>query len=251
LLTPQGKILFDFFVVAAEHGYFLDAAQAIAEDLVKRLTFYKLRSKVDIAYPVAGREIAAIWGAMKAPPPAISVYQDPRFPELGARLIAKRGGLAALAGELGCDVADEDDYHAHRIALGVPEGGRDYAYGDAFPHEACFDQLHGVDFDKGCYVGQEVVSRMEHRGTARKRIVIVEGAAAMPDGGADITAGSAVIGILGSVSGRKGIALVRLDRAAQALAAGHKILAGRSVLTISRPPWARYDVPVEGESGSA
>ena len=90
---------------------------------------------------------------------------------------------ATNAAELGCDAARRSRLSRHAHQLGVPEGGRDYAFGDAFPHEALFDQLNGVDFKKGCYVGQEVVSRMEHRGTARKRIVPVEGDAPLPASG--------------------------------------------------------------------
>ena len=118
-------------------------------------------------------------------------------------------------------------YHAHRIALGVPEGGRDFLFGDAFPHEALMDQLHGVDFDKGCYVGQEVVSRMQHRGTARSRIVplvYLDGFATEP--GVEVTAGERVIGKAGTGANGRGLALLRLDRAADALAAGETIRAG-------------------------
>ena len=130
-------------------------------------------------------------------------YADPRLAALGFRLVLPKGDLAAL----GCDPASEADYHAIRISHGVPEGGRDYGFGEAFPHEALFDQLNGVDFAKGCYVGQEVVSRMEHRGTARKRIVPVEGEAPLPLSGTNVEADGVAIGTLGSVSGSSGLAL--------------------------------------------
>ena len=136
-------------------------------------------------------------------PTGTIVYADPRLPELGFRLLVPKGTSAA---DLGCEPSGEADYHALRIGLGVPEGGRDYAFGDAFPHEALFDQLNGVDFAKGCYVGQEVVSRMEHRGTARKRIVPVEGVSALPAPGTSIEAAGVPIGTLGSVSGAAGLA---------------------------------------------
>ncbi len=132
-----------------------------------------------------------------------------------------------------------------RIKLGVPEGGRDYAFGDTFPHEALFDQLNGVDFKKGCYVGQEVVSRMEHRGLARKRIVPVEGdaAAAVPwHGGrggrrADRRRSA-------RSSGASGLALIRLDRAEEALAKGSALKAGEVRITLRQPAFARFSVPV-------
>ena len=130
-----------------------------------------------------------------------------------------------------------------RIRLGVPEGGRDYDFGDTFPHEALFDQLNGVDFTKGCYVGQEVVSRMQHRGTARKRIVPVEGEAPLPASGTSIEAGGVPIGALGSVSGASGLALIRLDRAEEALARGKTLTAGGVKIALRRPSFARFAVP--------
>ena len=150
--------------------------------------------------------------------------------------------------DLGCALVTEADYHARRIALGVPEGGRDYAYGDAFPHEALFDQLNGVDFKKGCYVGQEVVSRMEHRGTARKRIVGVEGEGPLPASGTEITAGGKPIGTLGSVGGASGLALLRLDRAEEAKAAGLPLRAGDVTVAVRIPAWARFKTPAPAAS---
>jgi folate-binding protein YgfZ len=153
---------------------------------------------------------------------------------------------AAALADIGCAVAPESDYHALRIALGVPEGGRDYAFGDTFPHEALFDQLNGVDFAKGCFVGQEVVSRMEHRGTARKRIVPVEGEAELPAPGTSVEADGAVIGALGSVGGSAALALVRLDRAELAVTGGKQITAGGVRLKLRRPSFARFAVPTVG-----
>ena len=142
------------------------------------------------------------------------------------------------------DVKPEDDFHAHRIALGIPEGGRDFAFDDAFPHEADMDQLGGVDFRKGCYIGQEVVSRTQHRATARTRIVPVriEGST---EAGTEIVAGEKTIGTLGSVAGARGIALVRIDRVDDALQAGLPLKAGDAVLTLEKPDWARFRFPGE------
>ena len=171
LLSPQGKILFDFFAVPDGDGFLIDVAEDKAAELMKRLGFYRLRAAVEIA-AAPSLAVAAAWGGPPRLPEGAIAYADPRLPELGFRLLVPK---ATNAADLGCEPSGEVDYHALRIRLGVPEGGRDYAFGDAFPHEALFDQLNGVDFAKGCYVGQEVVSRMEHRGTARKRIVPVAG----------------------------------------------------------------------------
>jgi folate-binding protein YgfZ len=142
------------------------------------------------------------------------------------------------------------EYHARRIELGVPEGGLDFAYGDTFPHEALMDLLGGVDFRKGCYVGQEVVSRMEHRGTARTRIVpvVLEGPA--PALGTEVAAGGKTLGRMGSSAGRHGLALLRLDRVDDALATGAPLAAGGATLTLApRPEW--WTAPWPGERAVA
>lgn len=239
LLTPQGKILFDFFVVADGEDLLLDIARDKAAELAKRLGFYKLRAAVEIAEEPA-LSVAVVWGGTPRLPDGAIVYADPRLAELGVRAILPAGTGAA---DLGCEAVSAEDYHAHRIGLGVPEGGRDYVFGEAFPHEALLDQLGGVDFTKGCFVGQEVVSRMEHRGTARRRIVPVEGDGPLPAPGTSVEAGSVSLGTLGSVSGGKGLAMLRLDRAEEALARGEALTAGGVTLTLRRPSFARFAIP--------
>jgi tRNA-modifying protein YgfZ len=238
LLSPQGKILFDFFVVAADGRYLVDVAKDKAAELVKRLVFYRLRAKVEIAEEPA-RVVVACWGGPPLPEGVIA-YPDPRLPELGLRILLPAGASAAA---LGCSPASEADYDALRIKLGVPEGGQDYGFGETFPHEALFDQLNGVDFVKGCYVGQEVVSRMEHRGTARRRIVPLEGEAPLPAPGSSVEAAGVPIGSLGSVSGASGLALVRLDRAEEALGRGTHLMVGGVKVRLRRPSFARFSVP--------
>jgi folate-binding protein YgfZ len=166
-------------------------------------------------------------------------YPDPRLPELGFRCIAP----AHAAVPVGAEPADAAAYEAHRIALGVPSGGRDFAYGDAFPHEADLDQLHGVDFQKGCYVGQEVVSRMEHRGSARNRVVPVSLDGAAPATGSAVTAAGRSVGVMGSVSAGRALAMLRLDRVDEALAGGAPLMAGEVELRLVKPAWARFAFP--------
>ena len=238
LLSPQGKILFDFFVVPSGGGYVIDAPKDTLGELAKRLSFYRLRA--DVAIEEAPEfAVAALWNGALAPPAGAIVYADPRLAELGMRVLLPDG---ISVDDLACATAPTEDYHAHRIALGVPQGGRDYAYGDAFPHEALFDQLNGVDFKKGCYVGQEVVSRMEHRGTARKRIVPIAGNAAL-ESGIEIMAGDLPAGEIGSVDGTRGLALLRLDRAAKAEAQGIPLRAGETTITLHLPAFATFELP--------
>jgi folate-binding protein YgfZ len=246
LLSPQGKILFDFFILPGHDGYLLDGAKSESEALRQRLAFYRLRAEVKIEEEPA-LKVAASWGDTAPPklPPSAHIFADPRLASLGFRLLLPAD---AKLTELGCAVASERDYHAHRIALGVPEGGRDYAFGDSFPHEALFDQLDGVDFDKGCFVGQEVVSRMQHRGTTRKRIVGVEGETDLPGPGAEILAGDMPIGTLGSVDGKSGLALIRLDRAEDAKAKGAPLRAGAVGVSLRIPKWAHFQIPAAAAS---
>jgi len=239
LLAPQGKILFDFFVVATDGGYLLDISKEKAGELAKRLGFYRLRANVEIVEEPS-LAVAAAWGGKPRLFHDAVAYPDPRLPELGVRIILP---ASANVAELGCTSASEDDYDIHRIRLGVPEGGLDYGFGEAFPHEALFDQLNGVDFAKGCYVGQEVVSRMEHRGTARRRVVPIEGEAPLPSPGSGIEVGNMPIGTIGSVSGASGLALVRLDRAEEALSRGIPLMAAGVKLKLRRPSFAKFSVP--------
>src|SRR5271168_2162474 len=223
LLTPQGKILFDFLVVRlpADRGaaFALDCAATQAADLARRLSFYKLRAKVAISDESADHCVLAYWGGEPENAPGGIVYADPRAAELGWREILPRAKGVAI-GE-----AALSDYDALRISLGVPKGGVDFVYADAFPHEANLDLLQGVDFEKGCYVGQEVVSRMQHRGGARKRVVRVKLDGRAPAVGTAIVDGELPVGTLGGASGREALALVRFDRVEEAVAAGRPLKA--------------------------
>ncbi|WP_439573453.1 CAF17-like 4Fe-4S cluster assembly/insertion protein YgfZ [Phreatobacter sp.] len=238
LLTPQGKIVADFLIVAAPEnlggGFHLDLPKVLAPDLVRKLTFYRLRARVLIEDQSDQVGVTAFWGGAEAPVVGGMLYRDPRHEDLGWRMIAP------LPMEL---VSDAGAFQAHRIGLGIPEGGRDFSYGDAFPHEADMDQFAGVDFAKGCYVGQEVVSRMEHRGTARTRIVPVTYADHAPMEGADVMAGDRAVGMMGSSAEGRGLAKLRLDRVEEALAAGQTLSAGGIALTLVKPDWARFSVP--------
>jgi tRNA-modifying protein YgfZ len=248
LLTPQGKIIADFIVAADDGALLLDCPREVAGTLADRLKFYKLRAKVTIEDLSAALAVMAFWDGT-ATPGGIS-YIDPRLPALGRRTIVDPSQAPQVAAQAGADLVSAGAYETHRIALGVPRGGIDFAYGDAFPHEADMDQLNGVDFDKGCYVGQEVVSRVQHRGTARNRIVPVSSSAEpLPGAGTPVMAGDKQIGQTGSASGGRGLAMLRLDRLADAEAAGVPLIAGGVTLFAHKPDWARFAVP--GEKGNS
>src|SRR3954469_11835414 len=229
LLTPQGKIMVDMIVAeaAAEDGggFFLDVPRALTRTLADRLGFYKLRAKVTVEDLSDALGVMAAWNGTGATDAALC-YADPRLPQLGMRCILPAEVVAEAAGELGATLTDASTYEAHRIALGIPGGGLDFNYSDAFPHEADMDQLGGVDFEKGCYVGQEVVSRVEHRNSARSRVVPIVYDDYAPSSGLPVMAGEKQVGMLGSTAGGNGLALLRLDRVADALASATPLSAG-------------------------
>lgn len=229
LLTPQGKILFEFLVSRTETGVRLETSAEQAPALLKRLTLYKLRAPITLALDTetaVAVSFDAIGGALL----------DVRFATSGAPAYRVYGtaGIADTEGRV----------DAARIAAGIAVSGADYALQDAFPHDILLDRNGGLSFRKGCYVGQEVVSRMQHRGTARRRVVTVEGASDLPASGTAITAGGKPIGTLGSVAGRSGLAIVRIDKVGDALASRTDILADDVTLTLALPSWTGLAFPV-------
>jgi folate-binding protein YgfZ len=234
LLSPQGKILFEFFLVRSGDGFLLETRRELAEGLVKRLSMYRLRAKAEIGDRSADYRVLVAWGTADKLPRDALCYRDPRLGELGVRVLASAHGDVGLA-----EPATAEAWHHHRIGLGVPESVRDYPLGDTFPHEADFDLLNGVSFTKGCFIGQEVVSRMHNRATVKRRVVPIEAHAILAPG-AVITAGKAAIGAVGSVAGRLALAMLRLDRAAEARARGEALLAGGAEIRLRAPTWAPH-----------
>ena len=251
LLTPQGKIIADFIIAeaAAEDGggFFLDCPRALVPTLVERLNFYKLRAKAIVEDLSEVLGVMAAWAGARETEYGLC-YADPRLPALGMRLMLPPHLAAEAAGDLGATLTAPEAYEAYRIALGVPRGGADFMYGDAFPHEADMDQLAGVDFDKGCYVGQEVVSRVQHRASARSRVVPIVYDDFAPMNGLPVMAGEKEIGVLGATANGRGLALLRLDRVADAQAAGVPLTAGGITVRPVKPDWARFDWPQETAS---
>lgn len=242
LLTPQGKILFDFLISRTDAGLRLECRRDIAHDFLKRLMLYRLRAKVELS--LEEKDVTVSWGVAS---PRIeddpNTVVDRRFPE---ELKVLRRYADASPGD-----TDLEEWTRLRIAQGIAESGSDYELGDAFPHDILFDQNNGVGLRKGCYVGQEVVSRMQHRGTARRRLVIVNAEAPLPPPGSAVTADGRSIGTLGTVSGEEGLAIIRIDRAGEAMDAGSPILAGDVPLTLRLPAYAKFPLTgsAEGEAG--
>src|SRR5580692_1053915 len=238
LLTPQGKIIADFLVTEAPSGhgggFLIDCPRALAQTLADKFGIYKLRAKVAVENLSDSLGVIAAWDGDFAIKPDLA-FADPRADALGWRILAPSELAQRLADLIGADLVDATAYEAHRIALGAPRGGLDFIYGDAFPHETNMDRLHGVDFDKGCFVGQEVVSRMQHRGTARTRTVrlLLDGPA--PEAGSAITAGDKSVGTMGSAADGHALALIRIDRASEALDAGTPLTAGGLSIRIADP----------------
>jgi tRNA-modifying protein YgfZ len=251
LLTPQGKIITDFIVTAAPAesggGFFLDTPRAQAKPLVDRLNLYKLRAKVLIEDLSDVLGVVAVWDGNGKTGNGLC-YADPRLPVLGMRVMLPPHLAGATAAELGARLVDPSEYEAYRIALGIPRGGLDFSYSDAFPHEADMDQLGGVDFAKGCYVGQEVVSRMEHRGIARTRAVPVRYEGAAPQAGAAVVAGDRQVGTIGSAAAGNAIALLRLDRVADAMTRGEPLTADGVKVRLIKPGWAQFAFPGENKA---
>ncbi|HEY4848257.1 MAG TPA: folate-binding protein [Methylocella sp.] len=234
LLTPQGKLLFDFFVVplpeGPEAGYLIDCADEQTADLVKQLNLHKMRAKIAIEDKSEKFGVAAIVGGEVPAGLQGLIYRDMRAPHMGLRVIVPRGDALAKL-----DRAEASRYEAHRIAQGVPKGGVDFRYGDAFVHDVNLDLMNGVDFKKGCYVGQEVVARVHYRNSARKRIVRIHFDGPAPARGTQITAGETTIGQVGSTAGTEGLAMVRLDRLEEARAAGVALKAGDVAVDVTLP----------------
>ncbi|OBZ96464.1 aminomethyltransferase [Pararhizobium polonicum] len=236
LLTPQGKILFDFMVTRDGTSIRLETGADQAEALLKRLTMYKLRAPITLSLTAPAAVTIHFEDTSGA-------YRDARFAKADRVVYRAYGATGETAGT--------DEYERLRIASGIAVSGPDYALQDAFPHDVLMDKNGALSFKKGCYVGQEVVSRMQHRGTARRRVVIVAADTALPDTGTALTAKGRTIGALGSVIGSSGLAIVRIDKAGEAMASGEPILAGEIPVTLVLPGWTGLDFPANADEASA
>lgn len=226
LLTPQGKLIGDLLLTREEDAIVIDCAAMAAPALVRRLNMMKLRAAVAIT----DRPDLCVIAFAGAP--------DPRSPDAPPRRIGPRTRIQA---------GDLSAYHAVRIAAGIPEQGFDFGSEEVFPADINMDLVGGIDFRKGCFVGQEVVSRMKRRGTARRRTLKAHTDANIQTP-APVLAGDFEIGMLTSISGGAALARVRIDRLAEARAKGEAITAGGAAITFDDPPWLAGELAAMNET---
>jgi len=229
LLTPQGKIIADYLALRTGDGVLIDVHSEAAEDLLKRLKMFRLRSAVEIE---RRDDLAAVSGK--------AGDDDPRSPKLWWRDIVP---ASAVTGSV-----DPAKYEAVRIAAGVPEWGRDYHAAEVFPTDVNMDLMNGIDYRKGCFVGQEVASRMKRKALIRKRTVRLRGAALAA--GAEVRAGENLIGTVTSAEGGEGLALIRTDRFAKSVQAGAAVTVNEAPAEIDRAPWLIAEVKALIEAGA-
>jgi len=225
LLTPQGKIVAEGLLGWQQEAFWLDVAADVAEDFFKRMRMYRLRAQVEITDLSASHAVG--WSGQNQNGEQMICHQDPRAGGFGFRTIAP-----VADGENWLD--DETPFAARRIAMGIAELGPDFAPGVFFAHDIAMDLLGGVDFTKGCYVGQEVVSRMRHRATAGRRPVIVSGIA--PGSNKSVTIGGREVGKVGQVVDGDAVGLLRLDR----ITSSGQAHVGDAPVSLAVPQWASY-----------
>ncbi|MCG8692509.1 MAG: hypothetical protein MI806_14980 [Minwuiales bacterium] len=253
LLTPQGKFLFDFIIAELDGALLIDCERARLPDLLKRLMFYRLRAKVELSDVSDDYKLFALFGGSetdllklpaepgKAAPTAGGVaFVDPRLAALGARAILPADGADAALEAAGFAAGNDADYDAHRLALGVPDGSRDMEVEKSFLLESNVDELNGIDFHKGCYVGQELTARTKYRGNIRKRLFRVDIDGPLPEPGTPITLGEANAGEMRSGRSGTGIALLRLELVEKAAGSGEPLTAGAATLTPVKPDWVNF-----------
>lgn len=250
-LTAQGKYLHDFFLTDLDGRFLLDCEADRRGDLYQRLRRYRLRSKIELADESDRWAVALVVGdsaasVLELPPERGAsrsfgggvAFVDPRLPSLGARLILPRESAEATLGELDIRQGEPAAYDTLRLRLGVPDGSRDLPVEKAFLLESGFDELNGIDWQKGCYVGQELTARTKYRGLVRRRLVPVDIEGPVPEPGAPIYLGEKNVGEMRSAHGDVGLAMVRLE----ALGEGEGVVlaAGEARLTPHRPEWASF-----------
>jgi folate-binding protein YgfZ len=253
LLTPQGKFLHDFFVAACGDALLLECEAARLADLKRRLGIYRLRSKVTLTDRSDEMAVAVIYGENAAraldlaeapgtarPADGGVIFVDPRLAEAGVRSILPRDAAASWLQSAGLVPGERADYERLRIALGLPDGSRDMEVEKAILLENGFDELHGVDWDKGCYIGQELTARTRYRGLIKKRLIPVAVEGPLPPPGTPVRSGEREVGQIRSGAGGLALALLRLDALASVESNAATLTAGEARVAPQKPSWAKF-----------
>ncbi len=257
-LTPQGKFLHDFFVVSFGDALLIDTAADRIDGFFSKLRMYKLRSRVELSLDSAAWSIAAVFGddalaalglgEQRGDAGAFGAgvaFVDPRHAGIGARVLLPRDDAAAVLEGANLTPADRAGYDGRRVALGLPDGARDMAVEKTVLLEAGLEELGGVDFDKGCYLGQELTARTKYRGLVKRRLMPITIDGPAPEPGTEITldgkeAGEVRSIVVGSGGSATGLAMIRLNRLDEALQAGAPLTAGDATVIPRKPDWARF-----------
>lgn len=258
-LTAQGKFLYDFFLIALDDSLLIETAADRIDEFLRKLRMYKLRSKIELSAASEAWTVAAVFGdgalsALGLPAERGSsiplgggiAFVDPRHAEAGARLVLPAGDGATDA--LGLRPVDRDAYDRRRVALGLPDGARDMAVEKTVLLEAGFEELGGVDFEKGCYMGQELTARTKYRGLVKRRLMPIAIDGPLPTPGTEITLDGREAGEVrtvvangdGQEGGGSGLAMIRLNRLDEALRSGAPLTAGEATVIPHKPDWARF-----------
>lgn len=253
LLTPQGKFLHDFFVAACGEALLLDCEAARLADLKRRLGLYRLRSKVTLTDCSGALTVAAAYGEGVAgaldvaetpgaarPAKGGLIFVDPRLAEAGVRAILPRDAAPSVLEAAGLAAGAREDYERLRIALGLPDGSRDMEVEKTILLENGFDELHGVDWQKGCYIGQELTARTRYRGLIKKRLIPVRVEGPLPAPGTPVRDAEREVGQIRSGAGGMALALLRLDALERADSGAVTLTAGEAALVPQKPAWARF-----------
>lgn len=257
LLTAQGKFLHEFFMVEFDPGngpaLILDGERERLADLVRRLTMYRMRAKVDLADLSESWSVAALFGegthaalGLDTSAGAAAAFgdgvafADPRLGALGARALLPRAEATKILKTAGFVAGVPTDYDLLRLSHGIPDGSRDIIVDKSFPLEVGFDELHAIDYDKGCYIGQELTARTHHRGKIRKRLFRVDIDGPLPAPGTPVHHGDKEVGVMRSGLDGIGLALLRIEQVEAAAKAGEALVAGDARLTPLKPDWAVF-----------
>jgi len=216
LLTPQGKFLFDFFVMPYENGVLIDCDASVLQPLMKKLRIYKLRSDVTLTDVSNDLSVVAIYNIATDTPPVLNnmeafLYIDPRKPEAGFRAVLPAAAIQRLSTDDSYAITTKSDYNIHRLKMGLPDGCIDLTPEKSTLLESGYDELNAIDWDKGCYMGQELTARTKYRGLVKKRMLEVTISGPIPDIGADIMQNEKTVGEMRSSQDGVGMALIRID----------------------------------------